>query len=310
MMQIQVTIIFVCLTAWLACTRSEKAPQAADTIKSIALEAEDLTLPDLFTSGIEGPAVGTDGTIYAVNFEQQGTIGQITPDGQASLFVTLPDSSIGNGIRFLKNGKMLIADYTRHNVLMVDMTDRAISVWTHEPSMNQPNDLAITSNDVLFASDPNWKESTGNLWRIDTNGQTTLLEKNMGTTNGVEVSPDETKLYVNESVQRNVWVYDLSESGEISNKRLLIQFPDFGMDGMRCDSEGNLYITRHGKGTVAVVSPEGELLNEVITKGKKPSNIAFGGPDGRTCYVTLQDRGSIETFRAEFPGRSWSLMGR
>jgi sugar lactone lactonase YvrE len=126
----------------------------------------------------------------------------------------------------------------------------------------------------------------------------------------VEVSPDETKLYVNESVQRNVWVYDLSEAGEISNKQLLIRFPDFGMDGMRCDTEGNLYITRHGKGTVAIVSPDGLLLKEVITKGKKPSNIAFGGPDGRTCYVTLQDRGNVETFRADFPGRVWSMRGK
>ena len=240
----------------------------------------------------------------------QGTIGQITPNGEASLFINLPDSSIGNGIRFLKNGQMLIADYTRHNVLIVDMADKSVGVYAHQSDMNQPNDLAITSNDMLFASDPNWKQSTGNLWRIDTDGTTTLLESDMGTTNGVEVSPDETKLYVNESVQRNVWVYDLSEAGEISNKQLLIQFPDFGMDGMRCDTEGNLYITRHGKGTVAIVSPDGVLLKEVVTKGKKPSNIAFGGPDGRTCYVTLQDRGNVETFRADFPGRAWSMRGK
>lgn len=202
---------------------------------------------------------------------------------------------------------MLIADYTQHNVLMVDMNDQSIEVWAHESGMNQPNDLAITSTNIVFASDPNWKESTGNLWRVDPDGMVTLLEKNMGTTNGIEVSPDETKLYVNESVQRNVWVYDLSESGEISSKKLLIKFDDFGMDGMRCDTEGNLYITRHGKGTVAVVTPEGEMILEIATQGKQPTNIAFGGPEGRTCYVTLMDRGNIETFTADFPGRSWAL---
>ena len=203
---------------------------------------------------------------------------------------------------------MLVADYTGHNVLKIDMATREIIVHAHEPSMNQPNDLAITSKDVIFCSDPNWSESTGNLWRVDPGGEVTLLEDSMGTTNGVEVSPDEKFLYVNESVQRNVWVYDLSPSGEISNKRLLIDFPDFGMDGMRCDSQGNLFITRHGKGTVAIVSPQGKLLREVEMTGKKPSNIAFGGPDGRTCYVTLQDDGSTETFRAEFPGRSWEML--
>ena len=127
----------------------------------------------------------------------------------------------------------------------------------------------------------------------------------MGTTNGIEVSPDEKKLYVNESVQRKVWAYDLSDSGTIKNKRLLIEFPDFGMDGMRCDVDGNLYITRYGKGVVAKVSPKGELLKEIILLGKNPSNIAFGGSDGRTAYVTLQDHGNIETFRVEAPGREW-----
>jgi sugar lactone lactonase YvrE len=156
----------------------------------------------------------------------------------------------------------------------------------------------------MFASDPNWKESTGQLWRVE-NGQFYLLSKDMGTTNGVEVSPDEKTLYVNESVQRKVWAFDLDTEGNISNKRLFHQFDDFGMDGMRCDVEGNLYITRYGKGTVAKLSQEGKLLLEVQMKGKKPSNIAFGGKDGKTAYVTLQDRGYIETFRVEKAGRSF-----
>jgi sugar lactone lactonase YvrE len=293
------------------CNQSaQTANDDSETAKEINLnerDTEDLTDPELFTSGIEGPAVSLEGDIYVVNFNTQGTIGRVTPEGKAVQFVSLPDSSIGNGIRFLSNGNMLIADYTRHNVLMVDMTDQSIDVWAHEPAMNQPNDLAITSTDIVFTSDPNWKESTGQLWRVDPNGEVTLLEENMGTTNGIEVSPDEKSLYVNESVQGNVWAYDLSEMGEISNKRLFFKFEDYGMDGMRCDTQGNLYITRHGKGTVAVVSPKGKLIKEIIAKGKKPSNIAFGGPDGRTCYITLQDRGNIETFRADFPGRSWAL---
>jgi len=263
-----------------------------------------------FTSGIEGPACDAQGNLYAVNYARQHTIGKVTPEGECSVFVELPSGSIGNGIRFNSEGFMLIADYTNHNVLKVDMHTRAISVYAHEPTMNQPNDLAIGANDIVYASDPNWKASTGQFWRVDTNGKVTLLETNMGTTNGIEVSPDERTLYVNETVQRNVWAYDLSPNGEISNKRLLIQFPDFGMDGMRCDIAGNLYITRHGKGTVAKVSPKGEALLEVQLGGKHCTNIAFGGPDGRTCYVTIADRGNVESFRADLPGRSWQLFQR
>ena len=261
-----------------------------------------------FTSGIEGPACDAVGNLYAVNYQQQHTIGKVTPDGTASVFVELPPGSIGNGIRFNSEGFMFIADYTNHNVLKVDMTTREISVHAHEPTMNQPNDLAIGANDMLYASDPNWGASTGQIWRVDTDGKVTLLEPDMGTTNGIEVSPDEKVLYVNESAQRNVWAYDLSPEGEISNKRLLIQFPDFNMDGMRCDIAGNLYITRHGKGTIAKLSPAGEVLLEVQLTGKLCTNIAFGGPDGRTCYVTMADRGNVEVFRANLPGRSWQLF--
>ena len=270
--------------------------------------AQEFTPVNGFTSGIEGPACDAAGNLYAVNYERQHTIGKVTPDGAASVFVELPTGSIGNGIRFSSEGFMFIADYTNHNVLKVDMDTREISVHAHEPTMNQPNDIAIGANDILYASDPNWGASTGQIWRVDTDGEVTLLEAEMGTTNGIEVSPDEKVLYVNESAQRNVWAYDLSPEGEVSNKRLLIQFPDFNMDGMRCDIEGNLYITRHGKGTVAKLSPAGEVLLEVQLTGKLCSNIAFGGPDGRTCYVTMADRGNVEVFRADLPGRSWQLF--
>ncbi|WP_229253049.1 SMP-30/gluconolactonase/LRE family protein [Dyadobacter helix] len=261
-----------------------------------------------FTSGAEGPAVDKNGILYAVNFEKQGTIGQVTPGGEGSIFVELPAGSIGNGIRFHSKGHMFIADYPKHNILKVDMATRKISVFAHEPKMNQPNDIAIDNKDRLYASDPNWGNGTGNIWRIDTDGKVTLLEANTGTTNGIEVSPDNKILYVNETVQRKVWAYDLSAKGEISNKRLLIEFPDFGMDGMRCDADGNLYITRHGKGTIAKVSPAGKVILEVPLSGKLPSNLAFGGKDGRTVYVTLQDSGNIETFRVETPGREWKML--
>ena len=275
---------------------------------------EELFKPSLFTpvnsftSGAEGPAVDKDGNLYAVNFSREGTIGKVTSTGQGSIFIELPDGSIGNGIRFSGNGDMFIADYTNHNILKVDMSTKQLNVFAHDSSMNQPNDIAIDSKDRLYASDPNWKEATGRIWRIDTDAKITLLEDKMGTTNGIEVSPDDKILYVNESVQRKVWAYDLSAGGEISNKRLLIEFPDFGMDGMRCDTEGNLYITRHGKGTVVKVSPSGKIMQEIILTGKNPSNIAFGGKDGHTAYVTLQDHGNIETFRVDKPGREWKMM--
>jgi len=260
-----------------------------------------------YTSGLEGPAVDREGNLYFVNPLQSGSVGKVDTMGKFNLFIEhLPEGSTANGIRFGSDQSMYLADYTGHNVLKVNIQTKEVSVYAHDTLLNQPNDLAICCGDRMFASDPNWKESTGQLWKVE-NGKFQLLAKDMGTTNGVEVSPDAKTLYVNESVQRNIWAFDLDSQGNISNKRLFHQFDDFGMDGMRCDVDGNLYVTRHGKGTVAKLSPEGKLLLEVKLKGKKPSNIAFGGSDGKTAYITLQDRGYIETFRVEKPGRSSRL---
>ena len=272
--------------------------------------ATPLTATNSFTTGIEGPACDRAGNIFAVNFAQQQTIGRTTPAGQSEVFVTLPNDSVGNGIRFDRAGRMYVADYVGHNVLRIDPGTRAVDVLAHEPKMNQPNDLAIAPNGTLYASDPNWGAKTGQLWRIDPDGTTTRLATDMGTTNGVEVSPDGKRLYVNESVQRNVWVFDIQPDGGVANKRLLRQFPDHGFDGMRCDADGNLYITRYGKGTVAVLSPEGEVLREINVLGARPSNLCFGGPDGRTVYVTEGEHRRLVQFRVETPGAAWTRWER
>jgi gluconolactonase len=272
-------------------------------------QAKPLTPEKVFTPGIEGPAVDAKGNVYAVNFARQGTIGRTTPDGKSEVFVELPKGSTGNGIRFDRKGMMYVADYTGHNVLRVDPKTRRVTVFAHESAMNQPNDLAIAEDGTLYASDPNWKDGTGQLWRIDPNGKVTKLAEGMGTTNGIEVSPDGKTLYVNESVQRNVWAFDITPSG-ITNKRLLIQFPDHGFDGMRADVKGNLYITRHGKGTVAVVSPEGKVLREIEVLGTRPSNLCFGGKDGKTVYVTEVDHQRLVQFRTDTPGLEWQRWQR
>ena len=270
--------------------------------KSQKLQSVDFTEQNSFTAGIEGPAVDPDGNLYAVNFEKDGTIGRVTEKGEGSIFVELPGKSIGNGIRFDVDGNMFIADYVGHNVLRVKKGSREVTVWAHNPDMSQPNDLAMAPNGTIYLSDPNWAESTGQIWMVNTSRKIVLLEANMGTTNGIEVSPDGRHLYVNESVQRNVWKYDIAEDGQITNKTKLLIFADFGMDGMRCDEKGNLYITRYDKGTIAIVSPEGQLLKEVQLIGKKPSNITFGGKNGKTCFVTMADRGCFESFEADYAG--------
>jgi sugar lactone lactonase YvrE len=286
-------------------------PTLALLLLSAAAFAEDLfvatplTPPNSFTAEIEGPACDRAGNIFAVSFGRKPTIGRVTPSGQGEVFLDMPNGSLANGIRFFGPNRMYVADYTNHNVLLIDPATRAIRVFAHSDEMNQPNDLAVTSKGDLYASDPNWKESTGQIWFVSRTGALRRVASGMGTTNGIEVSPDGKKLYVNESVQRNVWEFQIQKDGSLKDKRLLAQFPDFGFDGMRCDVDGNLYITRHGKGVVAKVSPEGKLIREIPVLGSKPSNICFGGPDGRTAYVTEMEMGRLVQFRVDRPGLEW-----
>lgn len=249
-----------------------------------------------FHAEIEGPATDQQGNLYAVNVggaadSHKGTLGKVTPTGEVSLYLRLPTGSVGNGIRFDQQGVMYIADYTGHNIWRY--AAGKLSLHSHQPQMHQPNDLAISRSGVLFASDPDWENSQGQLWRISQTGESQLLETGMGTTNGIEVSPDQQKLYVNESAQRRVWVYQLDAQLQPSQKKLLHQFADFGLDGMRCDAAGNLYIARYGKGVIAKLSPDGTLLQEYQLQGKFPTNVSFS-PDQQWLYVTMQQQGAVE----------------
>jgi sugar lactone lactonase YvrE len=265
--------------------------------------ASPLTPEGQFTTGIEGPACDAAGNIYAVNFARQGTIGRVTPAGRGEVFVDLPAGSVGNGIRFGAKGVMFVADYTGHNILTVDPRTRAIRVFAHEPAMNQPNDLALAPDGTLYASDPKWSVGTGQVWRIDRAGRATLAAADMGTANGIDVSPDGRTLYVNESRQNRVWAFTIGRAGGLTDKRLIATLPDFHCDGMRCDIDGNLYITRPGKGTVVKMSPAGVVLREVDILGKRPTNLCFGGPDRRTVYVTEAEHTRLVRFRVDRPGR-------
>ena len=269
-------------------------------------KTEDLTKEQMFSVNIEGPNFDKAGRLYVVNFQRDGTIGRINlKDGSGEVFVSLPDSSVANSIQFNSKGNMYLPDFKGHNVLEVDTKTKKVSVYVHSDKFHQPNDLCINSRDQLYASDPDWKNSGGQIWRIDKGGKPVLLESNMGTTNGIELSPDEKTLYVNESIQRKIWKYDVDKAGNISNKKLFTEYPDFGFDGMKCDKAGNLYIARWGKGTIVVLSPAGKEIREIPLTGKQCSNLTFGGKDGKTVFVTLQDRKCMEMFKVAIPGKRY-----
>jgi len=279
--------------------------RAAPSMAQDLFVATPLTAAGGFTAGVEGPAVDAAGNIYAANFGRQQAIGIVTPQGAAREFASLPGASVPNGMRFDREGALYVADYVGHTIFRIAPGATTPQPYAHEPAMNQPNDLAITADGVLYASDPDWARETGRVWRIDPGGRVTLAAEGLGTANGIEVSPDGRTLYVNESAQRAIWAFTIAADGALSDKRLLRRFADFGLDGMRADVDGNLYVSRFGKGTIVKLAPDGAVLREIRLPGDRPSNLCFGGPDGRTVYVTEVEHRRLVSFRVDRPGLEW-----
>ncbi len=277
-------------------------------------ESRRITPAGEYTFNIEGPAVDARGNLYVVNFRRPGTIGIVPPGASASaLFMELPEGSLGNAIRFDRAGRMFIADWKKHNVFLIEPGQTRPVVYFRSDRFNQPNDLAVAANGTLYASDPHWKRREGQIWRITQGpdgrgiGEVMQSDRKMTTTNGIDLSPDGKTLYVGESETREVWAYRI-EGSKLLDGRLLIRFGDLDIDGLRTDVDGRLFVMRILKGTIVMLSPDGKVLREFPATAKEPTNLAFGGPDGRTVFVTQRKGGFIEAFRTDRPGREFCLQ--
>ncbi|MEG2495210.1 MAG: SMP-30/gluconolactonase/LRE family protein [Mucinivorans sp.] len=257
-----------------------------------------------FTKGIEGPVADSEGYVYAVNFEREGTIGRVDPrTGRGEIFVDLravvSDSATANGLRFGDDSLLYVAEYRGHNLLSIDMDTKEIRVVAHSDKMAQPNDLAVATSGTIYLSDPAWSKGTGTVWMYRS-GRLKMILDGLSCTNGIEVSPDGERLYVGLSNDHQILVYRILPSGLVTDGRVFADFEDGGLDGMRTDIKGNLYAARYDMGQVVVLSPAGKTIQTIDLKGKKASNLTFSG---RKVYVTMADRGCFEVFDAQYVGR-------
>lgn len=286
-------------------------PAAAETK---LFESVQVTQAGEYTFGIEGPAADLDGNLFVVNFRKPGTIGRLPAGAAASEpFTVLPEGSVGNAIRFDRAGTMFIADYKKHNIFAIPKGTAVPAVWFHSDEMNQPNDITIARDGTIYASDPNWKGREGYIWRIAkgadgrVQGQVMPAPRAMGTTNGIDLSPDGKTLYVGESSSGQIWSYGI-RGNELVDAKLVKSFQPDTIDGLRTDVSGRLYVARILKGAIALMKPSGVIEREIALKAKEPTNLAFGGGDGKTVFVTQRQGGFIESFRTDQPGREHCLQ--
>jgi len=314
--------------------------QRAEHHRAVASEelyvANELTGRMLFPSGIDGPAMDREGNLYVANFQSKGTIGRKAMYGDFVLWQTLPavlDPSnsaslprqgVAASLRFDARNILYVADYVNHRVLKVNprTTDPVEIHFSAEQAgvkMNQPNDIAIARDGTLYLSDPGWNsrdEKRGSIWRINPHGAAEQIVKDLYNPNGIELSPDETKLYFTESAtskwvgppEAKEFIYVLDLNSGKDPPQLFAEYPGLNLDGLRSDSAGNIFVAVITGGRVDQWSPAGQRLREIKLNGEKPKNIGFGGPDGCTAYVTQGDGGYVESFRVDNPGRDWLLL--
>lgn len=131
----------------------------------------------------------------------------------------------------------------------------------------------------------------------------------MGTTNGIGLSPDGHTLYVGESNSGEIWSYAI-DGNALINPRLVKTFEPNTIDGLRTDVSGRLLVARILKGAITVLTPDGRVQREIQLKAKEPTNLAFGGGDGKTVFVSQRQGGFIESFRTDVEGREHCLQDR
>ncbi|MHC4247756.1 MAG: SMP-30/gluconolactonase/LRE family protein [Planctomycetota bacterium] len=179
--------------------------------------------------------------------------------------------------------------------------------------LNSPNDIVVKSDGTLWFTDPPYgirpkmsEQPANHVFRLDPGAKEPVaVASDFPRPNGLCFSPDEKLIYVADSHKptHHVRRFSVKDDNTLSGGEVFVTITPHVPDGMRCDEQGRLFVTA-GDG-VQVYSPGGELLGRFRTP-KPAANCCFGGPDGRTLYITANDSvWSVETqVRGAGPGRA------
>src|ERR1700738_3662196 len=126
------------IKAWILCEAAVALVVATSgAAQEAPFQSRQLTPSGEYTFGIEGPAVDERGNLYVVNFGKPGTIGKVAAGAsQSELFAVLPEGSVGNAIRFDREGRMFVADYKKHNVFLVSPDGKDVKTYFHSDDFN------------------------------------------------------------------------------------------------------------------------------------------------------------------------------
>ena len=224
-------------------------------------------------------------------------------------------SNGANGNALDKQGRILTCEHFSRRVSRTEPDGRVVGIATHYQGkrLNSPNDVIVKSDGSVYFTDPPYglmmkgmmdqqELDYCGVFRLSPDGENlTLLADDFARPNGLAFSPDENFLYINDTEQMHIRVFDVKKDGATTNGRVFAEERGDGdtgrPDGLKVDREGNVYCT--GPRGIWIFDSQGNHLG-VISIPKKTTNFAWGDSDWKTLYITCFD--GLYRVRLNAPG--------
>ena len=209
-------------------------------------------------------------------------------------------SNMANGNTYDLQGRLVTCEHATSRVTRTEQDGSITVLASHYDGkeLNSPNDVIVKSDGSIYFSDPSFGRmeyygvaraaelDVRGVYRLDPDsGDLTLLVDDFDQPNGLTFSLDERHLFINDTMRAHIRVFDVAADGGLSNGRVWAELTgerDGLADGMKIDSEGNLYTA--GPGGVQVFAPDATCLG-VIYVPQGVANFTWGDADLRSLFI-------------------------
>jgi gluconolactonase len=254
-------------------------------------------------SFLEGPSFDRAGNLYFTDIPF-GRVFRASPQGKVELVAEYDGEP--NGLKIRADGRIFITDYA-NGLMELDPARGTVTPVLgrrYSERFSGLNDLFFAPDGSMYFTDQGrtgWHDPTGRVYRMDAEGRLECLMHNGVNPNGVVTNLDGTVLYVAMTNANAVWHFALMPDGGVTAVGTMIQLSGgIGPDGLALTADGGLVVAHPGMGSVWVFSKRGEPLYRVVGCGSElTTNVAFGGEDLKTLYIT--DSGAGQILRARLP---------